>query len=114
MSKTALLNRNKPEEQIVSEFDLATMESGILVGKVAQDYFENSVDVTVNKNNKPDLLKMIENTRNEISKGTTAICEASFEYDNLFCSVDILKKRKTAGQYMKLKVQLMIQKLIKS
>lgn len=92
--KLLWLNRNKPEEQIVSEFDLATMESGILVGKVAQDYFENSVDVTVNKNNKPDLLKMIENTRNEISKGTTAICEASFEYDNLFCSVDILKKEK--------------------
>ncbi len=93
-SKMLWLKINKPEEEIISDFDKATMEKGTEVGKIAQKYFNNAVDVTVLTNNKPNLLKMIENTQNEITKGSTVICEASFEYDDLFCSVDILKKEK--------------------
>lgn len=93
-SKMLWLKINKPEEEIINDFDKATMEKGTEVGKIAQKYFNNAVDVTFLTNNKPNLLKMIENTQNEITKGSTVICEASFEYDDLFCSVDILKKEK--------------------
>ena len=39
-----------------------------------------------------DKKKMIQNTRNAIRKGAVNICEASFEYQGLFCAVDILHR----------------------
>ena len=35
---------------------------------------------------------MIDRTIEEMKKGTETICEASFEYDGLYCAVDIFKK----------------------
>lgn len=35
---------------------------------------------------------MMENTCREMEKGTPVICEASFEYNGLYCAVDILRK----------------------
>ena len=35
---------------------------------------------------------MIENTKAEMAKGTPVICEASFDFNGLYCAVDILKK----------------------
>ena len=40
------------------------------------------------KKHHPELFD--ENTREEMAKGTPVICEASFNYNGLFCSVDIL------------------------
>ena len=34
---------------------------------------------------------MVDDTKQELIKGTNIICEASFCYDNCFCAVDILK-----------------------
>ena len=41
-----------------------------------------------------DLNKMQELTKECIENGTQNICEASFNYDGLYCAVDILHKEK--------------------
>ena len=68
------------------------MEAGNEVGDLAMGLFGDYVEVTAYNNETLDLSKMIENTKAEMQKGTPVICEASFEYNGLYCAVDILKK----------------------
>ena len=88
----AWLNRYKPEEYYIDDATKARMEMGSIVGDIAMGYFGDYVEVSMYNGEKLDLNRMIERTKQEIAKNTPVICEASFEYNGLYCAVDILKK----------------------
>ena len=90
--KIAWLKENKPEELELDRSVLSRMEAGNEVGDLAMGLFGDFVEVTAYNNKRLDLSKMIENTKSEMGKGTPVICEASFDYNGLYCAVDILKK----------------------
>ena len=91
--KIAWLKKYKPEELTLDGSVLSRMEAGNEVGDLAMGLFGDFVEVTAYNGEKLDLSKMIENTKLEMSKGTSIICEASFDYNGLYCAVDILKKQ---------------------
>ncbi len=90
--KIAWLRKYKPEEQYVDDTVLERMRTGNEVGDLAMGLFGDYVDVTSYNGDRIDIKKMLENTRNEMNRGTQIICEASFDYNGLYCAVDILKR----------------------
>ncbi len=90
--KIAWLRKYKPDEITVDGSVLARMEAGNIVGDLAMGLFGDFVEVTAYDGEKIDLSKMIEKTKAEMAKGTPVICEASFDFNGLYCAVDILKK----------------------
>lgn len=90
--KIAWLKKHKSEEIVSDDSISARMESGTEVGNLAKGLFGNYVDVTSYIDGYFNLPTMLKNTKCELNKGTTVICEASFEYNGLYCAVDILKK----------------------
>ncbi len=90
--KIAWLRKYKPEEMTIDGSVITRMEEGNVVGDLAMGLFGDFVEVTAYNGDKIDLSKMIENTKAEIEKGTPVICEASFDYNGLYCAVDILRK----------------------
>lgn len=90
--KIAWMKKYKPEELNLDGSVVSRMEAGNEVGDLAMGLFGDYVEVTAYNNKTLDLSKMIENTKAEMQKGTPVICEASFEYNGLYCAVDILKK----------------------
>lgn len=90
--KIAWLRKYKPDEITIDGSVLARMEAGNIVGDLAMGLFGDFVEVTAYNGDNIDLSKMIENTKTEIEKGTPVICEASFDFNGLYCAVDILKK----------------------
>ena len=90
--KIAWMKKYKPEALSLDGSVLSRMEAGNEVGDLAMGLFGDYVEVTAYNNETLDLSKMIENTKAEMQKGTPVICEASFEYNGLYCAVDILKK----------------------
>ena len=91
-SKMAWLRKNKPEAFIVDDSLSGRFTSGNEVGSLARGYFGEFVDVTAYRNQQLDIAGMIENTKAEIEKHTPVICEAAFDFNGLFCAVDILRK----------------------
>lgn len=75
------------KEYAVDPADPAVLENGTEVGNLAKDLFGSHINIEYDK----DLSKMVENTKILMDKKPNIITEASFEYDNNFCSVDILK-----------------------
>jgi len=94
--KILWLNQHKPEEreEIKNE---SILENGVIVGGVAKNLFGEYIDIEFNE----DLSKMLNDTKKTIDENEFAIItEASFNYNNNFCSVDILvKKDKTYEIY---------------
>lgn len=90
--KIAWLKKYKPEEIKVDPQVIARMDAGNEVGDLAMGLFGDYTEVTAFDGDKIDIKQMIENTKAEIEKGTPVICEASFDYNGLYCAVDILKK----------------------
>lgn len=90
--KIAWLRKYKPDEITVDGSVIARMEAGNIVGDLAMGLFGDFVEVTAYNGDKIDLSKMIKNTKAEIEKGTPVICEASFDFNGLYCAVDILRK----------------------
>lgn len=88
-NKMLWMDRNKPEEAMPLNKD-SVFETGTRVGELAKHYFGEYVDIEFNK----DLSKMIEQTQKELKRIPNIIAEASFDYNNNFCSVDILKNDK--------------------
>lgn len=96
--KALWLKVNHPELEVVDDQTQRVLDQGNKVGDLAMGLFGPFVDVTVrDASGNIDKAAMVEATQAELDKGTTNICEASFLYDDLFCSVDILHK--TAGGY---------------
>lgn len=69
------------------------MENGNIVGDLAMQLFGDYNEVTTYTNNKLDIPKMIEKTKQYMLDGLDNICEASFNYNGLYCAVDILRKQ---------------------
>ena len=92
--KIAWLRENMPGGFEFDQAVLDRMEVGNQVGDLAMGYFGDFVEIPANRKSdgKLDLSTMISATEAEMAKGTPVICEASFVYNGLFCSVDILKK----------------------
>ena len=90
--KIAWMRKYKPDEVEVDGSVVSRMEAGNVVGDLAMGLFGDFVEVTAYDGDKLDLSKMIADTKVEMDKGTEIICEASFQYNGLYCAVDILKK----------------------
>ena len=87
--KMLWLKANRPEEIDESVMNEAVLETGNEVGDLAMSLFGDFVEVPFDK----DLTKMLEKTDELIENCTEIIAEASFAYEGLFCSVDILKNK---------------------
>ena len=90
--KIAWLRKYKPDEIKTNENIEERMRIGNVIGDLAMGIFGDYVEVTAYDGEKIDLSKMIENTKAEMEKGTPVICEASFDFNGLYCAVDILRK----------------------
>ena len=90
--KMIWLRKYKPDEYVIDESVQARMDTGTNVGDLAMGLFGDYVDVTTYKKDKLDLSEMIRRTTGEILEGTNVICEASFDFDGLYCAVDLLKR----------------------
>ena len=86
-NKMLWLEKNHPEEKVEIDNE-SVLDNGTEVGEYAKDLFGTHIDIEFNK----DLNKMIEDTNKALSNKNIIITEASFNYNNNFCSVDILKK----------------------
>ena len=84
--KMLWLKKNKPEAFDDSVVNQAVLDRGNDVGDLAMGLFGDYVKVPFG-----DLSEMIRQTQTLVEAGTPIIAEASFSYDGLFCSVDILK-----------------------
>ncbi len=86
--KMLWLEKNKPEEKIDLHNE-SILEQGNAVHEVAKYLFGNHINIEFSDN----LNEMIKDTYRTIeSYEDIVITEASFNYKNNFCSVDILKK----------------------
>ena len=91
--KLLWLNKYKPELKPEDPSLEARFSAGNAVGDMAMGLFGDFTEVTAFKEDgKLDLDKMQELTKECIAKGVENICEASFNYNGLYCAVDILRK----------------------
>lgn len=84
--KMLWLKKHNPELFDTSVMNQSVLETGSEVGDLAMGLFGAFTEV-----NFGDLSEMVQETKRLIDSGEKIIAEASFSYDNLFCSVDILK-----------------------
>lgn len=88
--KILWLEKYHPEEK-EEPSNQSVLENGTEVGILAKSLFGEYIDIEYNT----DLNKMIADTKKCIKENETCnITEASFLYQNNFCSVDILRKNK--------------------
>ena len=87
--KMLWLEKYKPEakEEIDNE---SVLDNGNLVHDIARELFGNHITIEFSDN----LNTMIEDTKEALKQDKVVIAEASFNYNNNFCSIDILKKNK--------------------
>ena len=91
--KGAWICKYHPELAPLDANTHARFKTGNEVGDLARGLFGPSVNVTVLRDDGSlDLPAMIRRTAEEMEKGTSVICEASFSYEGLYCAVDLLKK----------------------
>ena len=87
-TKMLWLDKYKKEEK--EEIDNeSVLENGTEVGEYARQLFGEYKNVDFNEN----LQEMIENTKELLKEKNIIITEASFNYNNNFCSIDILIKK---------------------
>lgn len=85
--KTLWMRKNMPEQFDESMMNQAILDAGNEVGDLAMGLFGDYVEVAYNS----DKSCMLNDTQKLITAGTPVIAEASFAFDGLFCSVDLLK-----------------------
>lgn len=83
--KMLWLRKNMPEEG-TPIMNQAILDAGNQVGDLAMGLFGNFTEVPFG-----DISQMIKTTQELLKADESIIAEASFSYDGLFCSVDILK-----------------------
>lgn len=96
--KMLWLDYNNPEVKTDINND-SVLENGTSVGLLAKDLFGDYIDIEFNI----DKNIMIYNTQIALKKDNVIITEASFEFNNNFCSVDILKKNKNNYEIVEVK-----------
>ena len=84
--KMLWLKKNVPEAFDDSCMNQSVLDTGLAVGDLAMGLFGVFTEVPF-----CDLSEMIATTGKLMDQETPVIAEASFSYDGLFCSVDILK-----------------------
>lgn len=84
--KIIWLKKYKPEYAIQKAKD-TVLNNGTAVGQLAKGLFGKYEDIEFNEN----LDIMIKQTQEQLNNKPNIITEASFNYNNNFCSVDILK-----------------------
>ena len=84
--KILWLKKYRPEYVVQTAKD-SVLENGSRVGELAKGLFGEYQDIEFNEN----LNIMIEKTQQVLKNKPNIITEASFNYENNFCSVDILK-----------------------
>ena len=84
--KILWLNKYKPEKA-VAENNESILENGRIVGEAAKGLFGDYTDVPVDKG----FNLRLDETEKLLKDKPNVIAEASFTYNNNFCSVDILK-----------------------
>ncbi len=85
--KKLWLSTYKPEEK--EDIKESVFETGTEVGELAKKIYGKYIDIEFNT----DLNQMLEDTKKALNtKGDINITEASFNYNNNFCSVDILRR----------------------
>ena len=93
--KALWLSIYKPEEAIEDAGAQARFEQGNEVGDLAMGLFGDYVEVTTqNADGSLNLNAMIEKTKEEVTRETAVICEASFSFEKNYCAVDLLRKTK--------------------
>ncbi len=85
--KMLWLDNNMPQEYDESIVNQSVFDTGNQVGDLAMGLFGDFTEVPYSEN----LSDMIFATQKLIDDGFSTIAEASFSYDNCFCSVDILR-----------------------
>lgn len=85
-NKMLWLDKNKPECAELTEND-SVLANGTEVGRLAKGLFGEYIDISYQEN----INEMINETKKYIKLAPNIITEASFSYQNNFCSVDILK-----------------------
>ena len=86
--KIIWLKKYKPEHAIQKAKD-TVLNNGTAVGQLAKELFGKYEDIEFNEN----LDIMIKQTQELLNNKPNIITEASFNYNNNFCSVDILKNK---------------------
>ena len=97
--KILWLDRNKSEVGDDSGLDQAVLVTGNKVGDLAMGYYGAYTEVPYSE----DKSVMIAETKRLLDAGTKVICEASFAHDGNFCSVDILRVRKSGVEIIEVK-----------
>ena len=85
--KILWLNDHKPECRVETS-NQSTLDNGTEVGNLAKQLFGSHIDIPFSEK----LSEMIADTNRALENENVVITEASFEYQNCFCSIDILKK----------------------
>lgn len=106
--KILWLDTYKKEEEKVTS-NAAVLDNGTEVGILAKGLFGEYKDVTFDEN----LNRMVEETSLYMQEETCIITEASFQYKNLFCSVDILKKKRNKLEIYEVKSSTEIKDIYK-
>ena len=97
--KMLWLEKYKPELKEETNND-SILENGNFIHEIAKYIFGNHINIDFNT----DLNEMISNTYSTIdSYKDVVITEASFNYNNNFCSVDILKKNNNTYEMYEVK-----------
>ena len=96
--KKLWLSFYKPEEAKDMN-NKSVFENGNKVGELARDLFGDSILIDYNLG----FEKMISETKKKLTEKGNIICEASFNYDGNFCSVDILKNDKDGVEIYEVK-----------
>ena len=97
-NKILWMDKYKPEVAIPTARD-SVLKNGTEVGELAKKIFGNYINIEFNK----DLNIMVEETRKLLKNKPNIITEASFNYDNNFCSVDILKNNLEGAEIYEVK-----------
>lgn len=91
--KIIWLDKYKPEEKEIDDGARGRMATGNVVGDLAMTLFGDYTEVTAyNSEGKLDLEEMKRRTDECIGNDVENICEASFDYNGLYCAVDLLHK----------------------
>ena len=92
--KMLWLDAHKPRLRVISGETEMKLLKGEEFGEKAKSMFGPYTDVTeyIPNTKYLDKGKMLQNTQNAMKAGDENICEAAFDYNGIFCAVDILRR----------------------
>ena len=93
------LAKNRPQlQEPLSEDEQKHIDDGIKVGQFARSFFDNTFLASRKKTDGSiDVEAQIAATRLALGNNYKCIAEASFQFEDLFCAVDLLKKDAQGG-----------------